>query len=193
MIPNIDEKEKEIKEIWLEHKDNETTKQIFTEHLSKYFTIEPFERQGKDFLRLMAWVNKWKKEVKKEEVEELMGNMTDKEALDIQEKNRRRLILMLEKVLDGYAENPDKFLNIPIAEIRRLYQTIQGIEESIKKTEIARSKLKVEAIKTFLPYMRMSPEELSGLKNKLNESFDRIIKLKRGESTGGDTTGGRGE
>ena len=106
---------------------------------------------------------------------------------------RDRYFSFADQGLIGDYENEDNpiHLSFKIGEIRRMYGAIQSLEEKMKMTSIARGKLKLDAVRTLLPYKRMNPEELLALKEKLNESFDRIIKLKKGEPVGQSTSDSR--
>ena len=113
--------------------------------------------------------------------------MTDEEAEELQDKNRKKMIFILNELITGYGETDSPMKKaFGIGEIRRMYNSIQSLEEKMKMTEISRGKLKLEAVKTLLPYQRMSLPQILELKEKLNESFDRIVKLKSGELVGPD-------
>lgn len=192
MIENIMEKEKEIKEIWLEHRNQMIASLIYKKFLSPYFEIVPKVQDTPDWLFFLRWVSRWrnaerkeKKEEEKREMEIELENVTDEDIDEIQARNRRRVVLILGKLLDTYDKEPDVLKKaVRINEIMTTYKAIQSLEEKMKMTSIARGKLKLDAVKTILPYKRMNPDELITLREKLNESFDRILKLKSGEPVG---------
>ena len=192
MIPNIKEKEKEVKKIWLEKKDAMSTSQLYKQFLGDYFNVAKWSINDKDWLFFLIWVRDWKKAIKKKEDEEKlekrMKGLTDEEIEVVQERNRKKMILILSGLIENYETLDDPIRKaLSIGEIRRMYNAIQSLEEKMKMTEISRGKLKLEAVKTLLPYQRMSLPDILKLKEKLNESFDRIVKLKSGEPVGPDT------
>jgi len=191
MIDNIEQKEDEIKKIWMEFKDKLKLGELYRLHLKDYFddvNITTY-KTSKDWLFFLRLVKKWKSADRKEEVEVGVDELTDKEMDDMQDKNRKRMILMLNQILNEYENSPAKLQNINISEVRKLYKAIQSLEEAKNRTEIQKGKLKLETVKTLLPYQRMSLPELISLKEKINDSFTRIIKLKSGEEGNGRNGG----
>jgi len=191
MIDNIEQKEDEIKKIWMEFKDKLKLGELYRLHLKDYFddvNITTY-KTSKDWLFFLRLVKKWKSADRKEEVEVGVDELTDKEMDDMQDKNRKRMILMLNQILNEYENSPAKLQNINISEVRKLYKAIQSLEEAKNRTEIQKGKLKLETVKTLLPYQRMSLPELISLKEKINDSFTRIIKLKSGEEGSGRNGG----
>lgn len=191
MIENIKEKEAEIKKIWLEHRGKMPTNQIYRQFLGDYFDVANWSRTDKDWLFFLSWIRDWKRAIKKQEKEDQlkkdMEEMTDEGIEVVQRKNRKKMILILRDLIENYDTLEDSLKKaLAIGEIRRMYKAIQSLEEKMKMTEISKGKLKLEAVKTLLPYKRMELPELLALKAKLNESFDRIIKLKSGEPVGPD-------
>ncbi len=180
MIENIKEKKEEIKKIWLEHKADMLLGNIFKEFLGSYFDVS-FVKSNPDWLFLLQWYKEWKKEERLEGVEDELKTMTDEKADEIQNKNRQRMILMLRTTLDTYEKSPKKVMTTGVSEIRQLYRAIQSLEEVKKRTDIARGKLKLDTVRTLLPYNRATTEELLTIKEKVNESFNRILKLKDGK------------
>lgn len=192
MIKDVYKEEEKIRKIWLEHINTIPLKRIFDNYLGIYFDVSiphiPTKKQvNKDWLFFLNWDRKWKKEERKKQIERDLENMDDEAIEEMQDKNRKRMILLLKRMLDTheFESKSGKLLNV--GEIRRMYKALQSLEEVKKRTEISRGKLKLEAVKTLLPYQRMPLPELLALKEKLNESFDRIIKLKSGESVGSDS------
>jgi len=189
MIENIKEKEEEVKAIWLEHRDKMATNSLYKKFLTPYFDTTSWKVTNKDWLFFISWVRDWKKVEKKEkrdqEVKEQMKNLTDEGIEELQRMNRKKMIVALSNLLKEYEDTDSPMKKaFGIGEIRRMYKAIQSLEEKMKMTEISRGKLKLDAVRTLLPYKRLKPEELLALKEKINESFDRIIKLKSGESAG---------
>jgi len=192
MIENIKEKEKEVKEIWLEHRDNMSASEIYKKFLHPYFDTANWTIHQKDWFFFMIWIRGWKKVEKKERrdiaAQEKLDSLTDEGIEEIQSMNRKKMIVILSDLIADYEIVEDSIKKaFSLTEIRRMYKDIQSLEEKMKTTEIARGKLKLDAVRTLLPYKRMSPEELTALRGKLNESFDRINKLKSGELVGRPT------
>lgn len=195
MIDNIEEKEKEVKTIWFENRDKMPSKEIFVNLLKDYFNGEDIGsklRVNKDWLFFLSWIRKWRGVEKKKEQEERtkdkLENLTDEKIEELQSMNRKKMIVILSNLIENYEKETNPVhLSFGIGEIRRMYGAIQSLEEKMKTTEIARGKLKLDAVRTLLPYKRMSTEELTALRGKLNESFDRINKLKSGEFVGRPT------
>ena len=189
MISDIKDKRKEIKQIWLENRDTMKTSQIYKQFLGSYFDVANWDRRDKDFLFFLVWIRDWLKKEKNEKQEKAVAarleGITEEQAEEVQEDNRRRMIVILSELIKDYETLDDPMKkSFTLAAVRRMYNSIQSLEERIKMTKISRGKLKLEAVKTLLPYQRMSLPEILELKEKLNESFDRIVKLKSGESIG---------
>lgn len=176
MLPEPLSYEKEVKEIWEKEKNNKSAHRIYQEDLKKYF-----DGNQKDWMFLMNWIKIWKRREVQNEITEGAKTMTDEGALELQNENRKRAILMLSRVLGEYGKNPKSFKNIPINQISKLYQTIQSLEEASKRTELAAFKEKRETVRMFLPYQRMSFEQLQVLQQLLNASFARILQLRGGD------------
>ena len=186
MIPNIKEKKAEVKRIWLEHKDKIKPSEIYKEYLGNYFDVENYSISQDDWRFFIRWLKLWQKEIKDKEIEKGVDDITDEDILLIQDKNRKRMILMLDAVLKRYVKNPKKLQDVSVDEVRRWYKALQSIEEAIKRTQIAKGKLGLDAAKALLlPYQRLKPEQLLELRAKLNESIDRILELKSGEAVDG--------
>jgi len=170
------------------------TSQLYQQFLGDYFDVAQLSHNNKkDWLFFLVWVGVWRREIKRKEQEEKlerdMQELTDEEIEMVQERNRKKMILILSGLIENYETLDDPIKKaFTIGEVRRMYNAIQTLEEKIKMTEISRGKLKLEAVKTLLPYQRMSLPQILELKNKLNESFDRIIKLKSGEPVGPDAS-----
>lgn len=194
MIPDIQNKKEEIRKIWLEHWNSKTTSQIYKEFLGVYFDVNNYSYKHPDFLFFIQWAGKWKKEIEESEILKA-DDLSDEDILDIQDGNRKRMVLIMSSVLKKYEKDPKKMENIPIEEVRRLYKAIQSIEESIKRTKIAKGKLGLDTAKALiLPYQRLSPEDLLTLRDKLNESIGRILKIKSQRALNGagqDSSGNR--
>jgi len=187
MIADIEKKEEEIKKIWLESRTSKKMGEIFVQLLGDYFPEEIKEsnyKVTKGWLFFMRLVKKWKAEEADVNVSRDLENFSEEEIDEVQDTNRKRMILMLREVLRKYEGNPNKLAKIDVGELRRLYQAIQNLEETKKRTAIQKGKLGLEAVRTLLPYQRLSVPQLLELKEKLNESFQRIIDLKSRESSG---------
>jgi len=198
MIPDIKNKKAEIKKIWLEHRDKMSNIEIFKNYLGEYFDVSakaPNGKTPKEFIFFVTMVREWKKEESIERVNRESESLTDEEILEIQNQNRKRTILMLRETLNKYESNPNFLSKLTVREISMLYRIVQSAEEAMKRTEIAKGKLKLDAARTFLlPYQRMSVEELLKLKEVLNASIEQIVKLKSGRPDDGigqgDAVGG---
>lgn len=204
----LDEKtDKEMKALFLIWENDETPGkqsmgEYYQEHFWQWFLIpkDPKRaawRGNSEWMRFVAYVRRWRLEEKA--VEEYSVNegtkiFDDDNIEEIQNKNRKRMVLILQAVLSDYAKHPKKMRDIKIAEIQRLYQSIQGLEEQKKRTELQAGKLKLDVVKTILPYQRMPLSALQELKEKINESFEQIIKLKEdgGEKPDGQPALGSG-
>lgn len=186
MIENIREKREEVKEIWLKNKEGLKLGQFYKKFLGDYFNVEGNIKGTRDWLFFLNWYREWYREAKKEKgVQDAEEEVTEEDIEEIQGRNRKRIVLILKKLLDNYDKESDALKKtMSISEIIKTYRAIQSLEEKMKMTTIARGKLKLNAVRTLLPYKRMKPEELAILKEKLNESFDRIIKLKSGSPVG---------
>lgn len=192
MIENIKEKEEEIKKIWLGRRDKESTKNIFIS-LEKYFNPEKIGAGSPDWAFFIRWIYKWKKELgeakpksvrQEEEFKKEMEGLSDQDIEETQNQNRKRTILLLKKALDDYSKHPKRMKGMEVKTLIDFYRTIQAMEESKKRTEIAKGKLKLGAVRTLLPYLRMKPEELESLKEKINDSFERIKQLREAGDSG---------
>lgn len=196
MILKIEEKKEEIKKIWLENRETMKTNELYKQFLGDYFDVANWSINNKDWLFFLVLVRDWTKEVKKKEREEKlerdMQALTDEEIEAVQERNRKKMILILSGLIENYETLEDPIRKaLTIGEVRRMYNAIQSLEEKMKMTEISRGKLKLEAVKSLLPYQRMTLPQVLELKGQLNESFDRIIKLKSGEPVGPDASTNR--
>lgn len=181
------ETKEEIRKIWLAHKDELSLKEIYLKHLGNFFDVASWTSNHPDWLLFIKMSGEFNKELRTQEIERELETITDEEVLEVQDKNRKRAILMLREVLNAYEKNPNKFKKINISEVRNWYKTIQSIEETIKRTYLQKSKLKLDVAKSFiLPYRRLSLEELKELKEKINAGIDEVIRIKTGGGFDGD-------
>jgi len=177
MLPNIEEKISEVEGIFrVKHAEGIKDSDIFRNYLTAYF--QP-KIPSSDWMFFVNLARKWTKtEIEAKKAEELKKEeqgITENEAIDMQQNNRRRTIVLLKRLLDKYEKNRNFYKKITVREISTLYKIIQSAEDAMEKTELAKSKLKLDVAKTFfLPYQKYSPEELKKLKNNLDESFQRI-------------------
>ena len=194
MIPNVREKKEEVKKIWLQHYKEKKPSEIYKEFLGDYFDVENYSVSQDDWRFFIRWLRAWQNEEKQKEIEKKTRELSDDDILLIQDRNRKRMILMLDAILKKYVESPKKLDAVGIEEVRRWYKALQSIEEAIKRTQIAKGKLGLDTAKALLlPYQRLTPEKLKELRVKLNESIDGILKLKSGEAVDGvgqDSSGG---
>ena len=187
MIADIEKKESEIKKIWLENRTSKKMGEIFVQLLGEYFPEEIKEsnyKVTKGWLFFMRLVKKLKAEVEDVNISRDLKELSDEDIEEVQNTNRKRMILMLREVLKRYEGNPNRLAKIDIGELRRIYQTIQKLEGDKERTSIQRGKLGLEAVRTLLPYQRLSIPQLEELKEKLNESFKRVIDVKKAEPSG---------
>lgn len=187
-------KEPELREIWLANKEKKSL-DLF-KCFGDYFDVESGVRyEGakgpkQDWIHFMVFHRKflreWREEHRDEIVEKKLSEMDNEEIDELQDTNRKRMILMLKEVLDDYDRakegNKKVLMRINLSEIRQLYTSIQTLEEKKKMTAISKGKLGLEAVKTFLPYQCLSIEEILQLKEKINESIERIVQTKSSES-----------
>jgi len=112
----------------------------------------------------------------KEKMEDAERNIeiTDEEAEQMQNRNRKKTIGMLAKYINDIQKKPEEIKDWELTKIMTFYKTIQSAEEAKKKTDIARDKIKTDEKRTVFPYERMSDEEISNLQKDINESFNRI-------------------
>lgn len=172
MILDTQEKRDEVKNIWLKHKDEIKAREIYEKYLGAYFDLP----NPADWPVFVTMIRTWNQEIKKADRAREMESLDEEGIANIQLQNQRKMILLLRDLINDYETNPSKFKGI--GEISNFYKTIQQLEEQIKRTEIQKGKLKLEAVRTLLPYQRLTLPELLELKEKFNESFDRIIRLK---------------
>jgi CRISPR/Cas system CSM-associated protein Csm2 small subunit len=181
--------EEEIKKIWNEHRDMRP-KEIFTKFLGKYFDTAPTsERNSKSFLFFIRMIGRWKGDERNERIKRGSESYTEEDMEKIQENSRKKMILILDEALRTYEEKSARGKDIDLAEIRKMYQTLQMIEDRTKRTELEKGKLKLDVIRTILPYHRLPADKLENIKNKVDESFSRINELKSSQGEfGGDTS-----
>jgi hypothetical protein len=186
-------KETELREIWLANREKKSL-DLF-KCFGDYFDVasgvryEGASGPKKDWIHFMVFHRKflreWQEEHRDEIVEKKLSKMDDEEIDELQDTNRKRMILMLKEVLDDYDRANEggkkKLMKLDISQIRQLYTSIQTLEERKKMTAISKGKLGLETVKTFLPYQRLSIEEILQLKEKINESIERIVQTKTGE------------
>ena len=135
-------------------------------------------------------ISRWKKEEDEKIALNDMDKLTTEDADQLQERNRRVMIVLLSRALKMYEKNPKMLKNMDVAEIRRLYQTVQAADERARMTAIQKGKLKLDVARTILPYKRLTPEELTKLRETANDAIGQIIKLKgegKGSGFGGIT------
>jgi hypothetical protein len=170
-VDELSEHEEEIKEFWLENRD-----------LKKVAEHFGFAWGGKEWMWLVSHYRTWRNEIIEEEATQRASTLTDEEANRLLELSRKRAIIMLSEILKHYEENPRQLKNVDIKEVSRLYSIIKSAEEQAKRTEIALHKEKRETVKDFLPYQRLTPEQLEVLKQKLGNGINQLIQPKS-EST----------
>ena len=119
MISNIKEKEAEVKKIWLEHRETKRAMDIYKELLGDYFDVANFKITGPDWLFFMRWVGSWKKAEQEKEIEIGIEETSEEDILMLQDRNRKRMILMLDLVLKEFERKPQKLKNVSIEEVRR--------------------------------------------------------------------------
>jgi len=188
MIPEIHDKEEEVRDIWSKRSaEGWKLQDIFFKLLHPYFdTTQRTTKANKEWMFFMRWVRKWKKENRENYADEMVKNLDDEEIEETMAQNRKKMIVLLSLMLKEYGSHPEKLRGTSINEINRLYRNIKAADEAAERTRVQRGKLGLEAAKTFLlQYNRMPVEELKKLKEKLNASFDRVIQLKAGESDAG--------
>jgi len=183
-----------IRKIWLENRDTMKSVEIFQAKLADFFDDVVIDIghsfKNKDFVAFVNMIKIWKKEEDEKIALEEINKLDSEEADQLQDHNRKVMIVLLSRTLNMYEKNPKMLKNINVAEIRRLYQTVQAAEERKKSTELQRSKLNLDVVRTILPYARMTPEKLEALHNKSTDAIEKIRKLKsqgKGSGFGGIT------
>lgn len=167
----------EVKKIWEKYKDVESLKDIFLKRLNDYFPNPKI--LSKEWTTFIRWTSTWTKNERLIKRRKMVEEMSDEDIEKIQNANRKMTILLLRDILDKYHKNPKSLKNLTPKDITLIYKMIQQAEDAIAKTKIAKSKLGLEAAKTFLfQYNRLSEDELKNLKNKIEESFTRLIESK---------------
>jgi len=169
------EQKDEVYNLWLANRDDMSLKDIYCELLTDYFPDE-WQNNNRQWLFFLRLVGNWRKTESLDRMKFDMENMTDEEAEELQNQNRRRIIVMLREALNKYERNPNFLKKLDVKGVTTLYKIVQSAEEAMKRTELQKGKLKLEAARTFLlPYQRMSQEELLSLKVALTTSIDGII------------------
>ena len=183
-----------IKKIWLENRDTMKATEIFQTKLVDFFNDTKIEIShsfnNKEFVAFTNMIRRWKKEEDEKIALNDMDKLTTEDADQLQERNRRVMIVLLSRALKMYEKNPKMLKNMDVAEIRRLYQTVQAADERARMTAIQKGKLKLDVARTILPYKRLTPEELTKLRETANDAIGQIIKLKgegKGSGFGGIT------
>jgi hypothetical protein len=95
---------------------------------------------------------------------------------------RATAIALFAKELKELELNPKKWTGQTIDKLTRLYKVIREETEAAERTKIAKGKLKLEAVRTLLPYQRMPLAELLKLQAEVNAAIEQIKQLKNGES-----------
>lgn len=188
MIPNIQDKKTEVHKIWLKYQNKLHAHELYSKYLGAYFDVKNWSRKSKEWMFYLVWVREWQKDLRKEYRAEAVSEERVEEA---QIQNRRRMILILSHLIDAYEEAEGKDsrnTKFPISELLKMYNSIQTLEERMKMTQISKGKLKLEAVRTLLPYQRLTAPQIIELKSQLNESFERILKLKSGKPAGSNLT-----
>jgi len=163
-VDELREHEKEVKEFWLANRD---LKQV-AEHFN-------FAWGGKEWMWLVSHYRTWKGELVVEEATQKASGLTDEEANKLLDLSRKRAIIMLSEILKHYEENPKQLKYVDIKEVSRLYSIIKSAEEQAKRTDIAFHKEKRETVRDFLPYQRLTPEQLEALKQKVGNGITQLI------------------
>jgi hypothetical protein len=187
------EDQQKAKSIWLVWREKLPTKEIFLRYMGEFFKITNGQVGGRgddrmEFLKYLSTVAGWKREMVTEQLGKEMETISDEEIIEVQNKNRKKLILILRNVLNQYERNPDLLKNLGVTEISSLYRIVQSAEEAAKRTELSQKRLKLEAVRAILPYHRLPVEELKKLKDSFVNGIDQIIKLKSGEPVGRSET-----
>lgn len=174
--------QKELRKIWVEFHEDLTLREIFDEEMSEFFdSAGGTDFKSVEWLTLVSFAAKWTRELKKAKKKERREEVKGQSVEDIQDGNRDRMILLLRSILNQYEDEPKALKNISLSDVKSLYKIVQDLEEVKKKTEIERGKLKLDAIKTVLPYGRLKPEALEALQTKLIGSFNRIRDFEEGK------------
>lgn len=170
-----------IKKIWIEKtEEGKTNFEIFSSLTEFYAEAGKPVRGNSDWFKFARLVGKWKKEL---EEKERKREISDEEAEEMQNQNRKKTIILLAGLIEKAQKNPEGIKDWEMSKIMTFYKTIQSAEEAKRKTDIASKKIGTKEKRIFFPYLRMEDDEINKLKENLNESFIRIEKFKRGQTS----------
>lgn len=128
-----------------------------------------------------TWYDKMLEDKIKEEVE---ANPPSDEEIERKSQIARGMgVELFLRELRMVQANPKRLKDKMITKLTRLYSVIRSDRDSIEKLKIARGKLKLEAVRTLLPYHQMKDmpiDEIISLREKVNESFKRVLQLREG-------------
>ena len=172
------EKQKAVRAIWDKYKGELSPKQIFFTHLKDYFVVpeDGVIFKNKEFFSFVSLVRDWKKEDRKYIARVTAENLSDEEIEKIGENNAKELVVLLQNTISQYQKKPEQFKQLSFGDISKLYQIIKQIQGASERLELQKSKLKLDAAKTFLPYTRMELSQLIWARDTINKSIDQLIK-----------------
>lgn len=193
-----DEERLAIRKIWEQYKGQYKLTYIFFNYLRDYFIIPEdisnFRQKGNpEFVRFMTMTRDWIKEEKRYVRKATAANLSEEEIEKIHENNTKEFVLLLQDTLDRYRKSPDDFRQLSFGDITKLYQIIEKVNGDRERLEIQRNKLKLDAVKMFLPYQRLSLGDLLRKKDLILESLDRQIKIREDEQSHKLPSGPSGE
>jgi len=173
------EQKQEIKKIYEAGiKEGRSNFEIFQTLIKFYPEANKPVRGNSDWFKFIKLVGPWKKEAEEKERDR---EISDDEAEEIQNQNRKKTITLLARFISDAQKNPKGIKDWELSKIMSFYKTIQSAEEAKKKTDIARNKIKSKSKRTIFPYKRLSDEEINNLQKEINESFTRIRQDRAGE------------
>lgn len=175
----MEERNLEIRKIWEQYKGQYAAGYIFKTYLKDFFNIdEKASLSGNvEFMKFVALIRLWKLEERRIQRKVGAENLTEEEMEKISDTNAKELTLLLQNTIADYKRAPEKFKQLAIGDISKLYQIIEKIQNDREKVEIQKNKLKLEAAKTFLPYTRMDRRSLLETRDLINEAIEQLVQL----------------
>jgi len=172
------EKQKAVREIWDKYKGEFSPKYIFLTYLKDLFIVpeDGNIRNNKEWFVFVKFIGLWKKEERNYIAKVSAENLSEEEIEKISETNAKELVVLLQNTIQRYQKKPEEFKKLSFGDISKLYQIIKQIQGAGERLELQRSKLKLEAAKTFLPYTRMSIPQLIHSRDLIVKSIDELIK-----------------
>lgn len=182
--PKTEREYQDVKRIWFEYRDKLKPMYIFNNMLvPKYFPHTKQDNRA-GFLYFMGQMRRWRAEERDNILSQdvtVADSLSDEKIENMLKNNRARTILMLSRILDDYEKHPRNYKKVPIGEVTRLYGVIKKQENDADRLSIERGKLKLDVVKTLLPYRQLSDDDLEEVKKSFNNAIEQIRQFKEGE------------